>query len=466
MITLKERISVNKPVETVFRYVSDFSFIEDWDPGVVEARKITPGKVGVGTEYHLKLQYGFIPVSMTYRVTEFEAPSRIVLAGRGGSFSAVDTIRFSSHDGGTRIEYQADLQFQGAMESLSPFFTGFFRAIGKKAMEGLKKALNSDFPALTTHPLDCVIDKTIIGGLPGFTKWGFRKHRKRWNPMVVSMEGKTVVITGATSGIGQAAATRLAHLGARVVMVARDGEKAEKTRKQITAATGNDNLGIYLADMGSGRNVISAAKELSRQEARIDILINNAGALFNERMHTEEGFEKTFATDLLGPFILTQGLIRKIAASAPARIVNVASGGMYTQKIKVNDLQYASEPFNGAKAYARAKRGLVILSEMWADRLKPLNIVVHSMHPGWVRTPGIEQALPGFYRSMERMLRTPEQGADTIVWLAAASEAAKTSGQFWLDRRPHPTHVFPHTRETEADRIALWRALETCYKEV
>ena len=177
------------------------------------------------------------------------------------------------------------------------------------------------------------------------------------------------------------------------------------------------------------------------------------------RMVTEEGFEKSFALLLLGPFLLTQLLIPKLKESRPARIVNVTSGGMYTQKIKIDDLMYEKEPYNGDKAYARAKRGLVILTEMWAEKLKDEGISVNAMHPGWVDTPGVEKSLPQFYKITKNILRTPGEGADTILWLAASTEAQAVTGKLWLDRRPHITHVFPGTKETQKEREQLWEQL-------
>jgi dehydrogenase/reductase SDR family member 12 len=459
MITLKETIIVKRSVKEVFRYVSDFRSIAEWDPGVIEAVKTTPGPAGVGTEYRLQLRYGPFPVEMTYRIKDFKPNLKLVLEGRGGSFSAADTLTFAPHDQGTRVEYRADLYFQGIASTVAMMLSGVLRRIGRKAVSGLKNALDQTLTAPEIGPVGRLLDRSVVGGMAGFTHYGFKFSKKFWKPMASSLEGKTAVITGATSGIGQAAAIRMAELGARLLIVARNPEKAAATKQMIKRATANTNIKIYHADMGIVQDVRRLVEELNRNETRIDILVNNAGALFNQRRLTDDGFEQTFATDLLGPFILTQGLIPKLKASSPSRIINVSSGGMYTQKIQVDDLQFANEPFDGAKAYARAKRGLVILSEMWAHELKDSGVSVHAMHPGWVRTPGIQRSLPSFYERMDRFLRTPEQGADTIVWLAAAPEVSQTTGKFWLDRRPHLTHVLPNTRETETERITLWREL-------
>ncbi len=193
------------------------------------------------------------------------------------------------------------------------------------------------------------------------------------------------------------------------------------------------------------------------------MLVNNAGALVNPREETAEGLEKSFALLLLSPYLLVERLhpLLKKAASqhGVARVVNVLSGGMYAQKIHVDDLQSKKGTYSGSVAYARAKRGLMILTEEWARRWAKDGIVVNAMHPGWADTPGVVEALPEFHRVTERVLRTPEEGADTIVWVAAATEAGKVSGEFWLDRRPHAKHVLPGTRETPTERRELLKAL-------
>ena len=145
-----------------------------------------------------------------------------------------------------------------------------------------------------------------------------------------------------------------------------------------------------------------------------------------------------------------------LEASAPARVINVSSGGMYTQKLAADDLQFERGTFDGTTAYARTKRAQVVLTELWAQRLQSAGVMVHSMHPGWADTPGLRASLPRFYRATQFLLRTPEQGADTIVWLGAAPEPAQRSGGFWHDRRERTTHMVPRTTESDADRNELW----------
>jgi NAD(P)-dependent dehydrogenase (short-subunit alcohol dehydrogenase family) len=190
------------------------------------------------------------------------------------------------------------------------------------------------------------------------------------------------------------------------------------------------------------------------------VLINNAGVLPAERTYTEQGFELTFATNVLGPFLLTALLLPALRRSAPSRVINVSSGGMYTSRIDVDDVQLEHRKFNGPRFYAHTKRAEVILSEEWGSRLAADGITVHSMHPGWVATPGIAASLPGFHRIMRPLLRSPAQGADTIVWLAGAPEGVRTTGKFWHDRRPRSKHRVPWTRETPAERARLFAQCE------
>ena len=208
-----------------------------------------------------------------------------------------------------------------------------------------------------------------------------------------------------------------------------------------------------LAELTSVRKFTQGFRE---QMGRIDVLVNNAGVLSNERAPSGDGIELTLATNVVGPFLLTNLLVPLLEQTAPARIINVSSGGMYTQRLAAEDLQSTRGEFDGAKAYARTKRAQVVLTEMWARRLAGTGVVVHAMHPGWADTPGVRSSLPGFYKAAKPLLRTAAEGADTIVWLGAAPEPGHSSGQFWQDRRRRPTHLLPWTKETEQERERLW----------
>lgn len=296
--------------------------------------------------------------------------------------------------------------------------------------------------------LDSILDKTVLG----YTSLGYRLRPHP--PIEEDLSGRVALVTGATSGLGRQAAQELARLGATVILVGRSQDKTQRVADAIRRETGNPRVQLQIADLSSMAQIRSLA---ARLQDPIHLLVNNAGVLVAERTETEEGFETTLATNLLGHFLLTNLLIDKL--EAPARIINVSSGGMYTQRIAIDDLQMKHGRYDGAVAYARTKRGQVILTELWADALRTRGIVVHAMHPGWADTPGVSSSLPRFYKVTKPLLRTPAQGADTIVWLCASPEAGRSSGRFWHDRKPRPTHRLERTKETEAERRALWKRL-------
>ena len=313
--------------------------------------------------------------------------------------------------------------------------------------------------------VDTLLDRTVA---PGYSRLGLavRRHLPSWPAALPRMDGRTVLITGPTSGIGEAAAQELALLGARVVLLARNLDKAADTQARIqravTAAGGDRtaDLAVVRCDVSSLASVRDAVAQLEEQDERVDVLVHNAGAMPSERTVTDEGLELAFATNVLGPFLLTALLEKRLRAAAPARVITVSSGGMYAQKLDADDLQHAHHAYSPPAVYARDKRVQVVLNEQWAERLAGTGVTIHTMHPGWADTPGVQDALPGFRRITRRVLRSPAEGADTIVWLAAADAPQRISGGFWHDRRERPTHYVPWTREDPADRRRVWDACE------
>jgi NAD(P)-dependent dehydrogenase (short-subunit alcohol dehydrogenase family) len=459
MIRLRETIEVPRPIDEVFAYAGNFGNAAQWDPGVIDSRKATHGPIGIGTAFELRVRFGPRSIPMTYVVREYDPPKRVLLEGKGDSVHALDDIGFAATPRGTRITYTADISLLGASRVVEPFLKGALDRVGKNAVRGLQAALSGASSPPGRSRLADLQDRLIVPGLLGFTNVGYHWHKRSWKPLAVSLRGRTVVVTGATSGLGQAAASQLAELGARVILVGRNPDKAEATRREIVAATGNDNVAVALADLSLLADVRKLAQRLLEAEPGIHVLVNNAGVLLNQRTTTAEGNETALATNLLAPYLLTQMLLPRLRESAPSRIINVSSGGMYAAGLALDDLQYEKTSYDGSRAYARTKRALVTLTEMWAEQLQHSGVVVHAMHPGWADTPGVAGSLPAFHSITRHLLRTAEQGADTITWLAAAEEAAKVSGVFWLDREPHTTHVFPGTDPSPRERQALWDAL-------
>ena len=457
IITLDERIEVQRPLHEVFNYISEFSRIDEWDPGVARGHKLTDGMPGVGSKYRIDMKAGF---SLQYTIVEFEQDKRMLMEVDSSVFTAVEEILFEQTAAGTTVRYIAKFNFPTPLAVANRIYPAAMERVGKSTMEGMKRALEDDFEPPAASLKLALSDKLILPGLWRFTKLGYKTSRKRWNPLSACLEGKRALVTGATSGVGLAAARELAAFGAHVTLVARDKAKAQRVCDELRRQTGNELIDVEIADMSLMADVHALADRLLNAGEPVDMLINSGGGLFNPRHQTPEGLEKSFALLLLAPYILTERLQPLLAKSGDARVVNVSSGGMYSQKIHVDDLQSSRGSYSGSVAYARAKRGLMILTEEWAEQWADEGISVNAMHPGWADTPGVESSLPAFYRATRRWLRSPEEGADTMVWLAASSEAGKVSGKFWLDREQHPSHVFRRTRETAEERAQLLQTLE------
>ena len=455
-VTLDETIEVDRPLHEVFAYVSEFSRVEEWDPAVARGTKLTRGAPGVDSEYQVDMKAGF---SLHYRVIEFETDTRMLMHVDSRFFTAVEEILFEAAGDGARVRYIAKFDFPAPLAGFNRLFPGVMDRVGKTAMAGLKAALEDEYETPQASKLLAAADRLVLPGIWRFTRLGYRNSQKRWNAVSAYQGDRHAIITGATSGIGEAAAEKLAEAGAALTLVVRSKDKAEALVARLIEQTGNRKIAYEIADLSVMSEVHALCDRLLDRDENVDMLINNAGALFNPRQQTAEGFEKSFALLLLSPYILTERLYTLLKRSDRPRVVNVLSGGMYAEKIHVNDLQYQRGKYSGSIAYARAKRGLMIATEDWADRWSDDGIAVNAMHPGWANTPGVETALPEFYRLTKRFLRTPAEGADTAVWLATSTEAGRVSGKFWLDREQHPSHLSDRTRESDAERGDLLETL-------
>ncbi|EEF38096.1 dehydrogenase/reductase SDR family member 12 [Ricinus communis] len=287
--------------------------------------------------------------------------------------------------------------------------------------------------------------KTAFGvyGYLNFTKSGFMEHSKSFKPedMQISLEGKNCIVTGANSGIGYATAEGLASRGATVYMVCRNKERGEAALSNIQSTTGNQNVHLEVCDLSSVSEINSFASKLALKQVPVHVLVNNAGLLEDKRVTTSEGFELNFAVNVLGTYAMTELMVPLLEKAAPdARVITVSSGGMYTAPL-TTDLQFNDGKFSGLEQYARNKRVQVALTEKWAEMHKDKGISFYSMHPGWAETPGIAKSMPSFSNSLSGKLRTSEEGADTVLWLALQPKEKLESGAFYFDRAVAPKHL-------------------------
>jgi dehydrogenase/reductase SDR family protein 12 len=309
--------------------------------------------------------------------------------------------------------------------------------------------------------VDATMDALIV---PGFSRIGLAVRTALLPEFTDGdsprLDGKTVVITGATSGIGYATAIALARRGAAIHFLARDRGRAERARRGMAAASDAASISYGLADLEDLNSVRAFAQHFRATHDRLDVLIHNAGAIHPEFRTDQTGTELTVAGQVVAPFLLTRLLMIPLVAAAPSRVITMSSGGMYTQRLDPETLQLPASSYQGVTAYARAKRAQVALSREWSRRFADAGVAFHAMHPGWADTPGVAAALPGFRRLTRPILLSPEQAADTIVWLATMPPERLASGRFWHDRRPRPEHLLPWTRDKDpAAARKLWNHL-------
>lgn len=252
------------------------------------------------------------------------------------------------------------------------------------------------------------------------------------------MQGKVVVITGGTSGIGEVSAEKLAALGARIVLVARSKSRGEATLGRLREIAPKENHSVHYGDVSRLADLNRLAAEIRTAEPRIDVLINNAGAAFGERQVTEDGLELTFATNHMSYFLLTHGLRDALLAAGAARVINTSSAAHYRATIDFDDLQMKNN-YSTIRAYGCSKLCNILYTRGLVRRLEGTGITANSLHPGFVNTR-IGDGTKGFgaaiFRFMKNFAITPEKGAETIVYLASSDQVAKTTGLYFDKCKP------------------------------
>ena len=271
------------------------------------------------------------------------------------------------------------------------------------------------------------------------------------------MGGKIVVITGGTGGIGKATATGLATLGARVGITGRDPARAEQAAADIRAASGNPAVDAFAADMTSQNELRQLAAVVLEAYPRLDVLVNNVGGFWAHRHSTADGLERTFALNHLAPFLLTNLLLDRLKASAPARVITVSSGAQSMGRIEFDDLQGARS-YSGQRAYNQSKLANVMFTNELARRLHGTRVTANSLHPGVVRTNFGAEDQAWFFTVISRvvrpLLKTPAQGAQTSIYLASTPDLADVTGQFFTNGKPKRANRIAYDIDMTA---RLWR---------
>ena len=274
-----------------------------------------------------------------------------------------------------------------------------------------------------------------------------------------SMAGRNVLITGATSGIGEATARALAERGATLIMVGRDEQRGKAAQRRIEAVAGSEQVQLLLADLASQREVRRLAREVTGRFDQLHVLVNNAGVDVGKRVVTPDGLELTFAVNYLAPFLLTNLLLDLLKASAPSRVLNVVSGAHRGGTIDFDDLQ--SERRFGQRAYNNSKLALVLFTYELANRLQGTGVTANCVDPGFVKT-GLGATMPLGYRIVGALMwpfmSSPEKGAETAVWAAASPDLSQVTGSYLKGKRRIETDSKTHDQAVAA---RLWKVSET-----
>lgn len=259
------------------------------------------------------------------------------------------------------------------------------------------------------------------------------------SPAQADLAGRTCVVTGATAGIGRAAALELARRGARVILAARNPRKAEKVKRSLEGSTGSGALEVALVDLARQDSIRAFARDLQGRLQSLDVLVNNAGVWSNRRRTSPDGIELTWATNMLGYSLTTELLLPLLRASGRGRIVNVAS--RYAGGLDLDDVQFERRPWAGKDAYRQSKQANRMWTWALARRLEGSGVTANALHPGFVSTEIFSKSggLLGLGLSLYAKLRAKgsREGADTAVWLAASPEVEDRSGLFWVDRQEY-----------------------------
>ena len=273
------------------------------------------------------------------------------------------------------------------------------------------------------------------------------------------MKGKTVVITGGTSGIGEITVEQLAQMGARIVLIARDKSRGEATLARLHERAPGLAHTVHYADLRRIPEMKRVAAQIAESEPRIDILINNAGAMFGSRQLTEDGLEYTFALNHMAYFVVTEGLRERLQASAPARVITTSSGAHRGARLDFDDLQLVKD-FSAMKAYSRSKLCNILFTRELGRRLHGTDVTANCLHPGFVATRFGDQSgglISQFVGLAKLFAISPEKGAETLVYLASSPDVAETTGAYFYKCRP----VTPSQAAVD-DRAAmlLWERSE------
>ncbi|GFR41790.1 hypothetical protein Agub_g2553 [Astrephomene gubernaculifera] len=324
----------------------------------------------------------------------------------------------------------------------------------------------------------------LIYGSKHFGRRGYERASATWDNSIMErrLDGQVAMVTGANQGLGFQVSQELARRGCTLFMVCRNAQRGEEAVQHVRQASGNQDVHLQLCDVSSLASIHQLVRQWEAAGRPLHLLVNNAGILVHDYAPSADGYESCFATHTLGAWALTWALGPLLRGSAPARVVFVSSGGMYTAPLEVkhlanDDMAPPAAPngaggagrataagrgkYDGMLCYSRDKRRQVALAERFAELWGPQGVLVLSMHPGWATTEGVKRSIPDFYSFFRNSFRDVAQGADTVVWLALQDASRLQPGAFYLDRAPQPLHLpLAGTQYGMQQVDAMWAQLQ------
>ncbi len=314
--------------------------------------------------------------------------------------------------------------------------------------------------SLLRNPNNAPLKKLIgfyVRFTPSYSKIGYHARSLLWRRLKPDFQGRTWLVVGGSEGIGGSAARSAVAAGARLISVARDPAKLAAFA-QSTAHP--DRVQAEVADFSLLGSVRDLLDRLQAQGIKIDVLVNNVGIQKRDQIITREGLETSFATNILSHYLFTREALARGLLADDATVIETASGGMYNHPLVVKDLNITGSGYLGVRAYGLSKRAQVVLTQHWRQTFAGSRRRFYVMHPGWVDTAAVGRSMPRFRETLKSVLRNDEQGADTIVYLAARRPDQRSDESIWFDRKERSAHIFPRTRETADTPESLVASLE------
>ncbi len=292
---------------------------------------------------------------------------------------------------------------------------------------------------------------------PSYSGIGYAARRLFWKSVNRDYSGQKWLVTGGSDGIGRATVLGAANAGATVYAIARGEEKLQLV---ADAVEGSGRVVPRTADLSLQKDVLRLLDALQAEHCVFDVVVNNVGIMRHKASPTKEGLELSFATSLLNHYLLVKELISRNMLSDKATVIEVSSGGMYNHSLVLKEMNNLSDSFEAKRAYGLNKRGQVVMTSYWREQFGHSGMAFYAMHPGWCDTAAVQRDMPTFRKTLKRVLRSSEMGADTILWLASARPDQKNAEAIWFDRAERDVHIYPRTRLNNDSKESLVEFLD------